>query len=178
MDEMAPLLLCRVMEVFDRIELMWRVSSADSSVTYIVLSPLAEGADRLVVKGLDKWTAGRKDRQAELVVALPLPTYDYAQDFTSPESMADFLHLMEGAKEVLTIESLPNRQEAFAAVGRFVVDRCDVLIAIWNGNGSAEKGGTADTVSYARSISRPIFWIHADTGEIKEEPGKMRPTGS
>lgn len=38
---------------------------------------------------------------------------------------------------------------------RYMVDHCDVLLAVWDG---VEEGGTWDTIKYAREKGRPIIY--------------------
>ena len=39
---------------------------------------------------------------------------------------------------------------------RYMVNNCDVLIAVWDG---IEKGGVWETVEYARAIGKPIIYF-------------------
>ncbi len=50
-------------------------------------------------------------------------------------------------------------------VGHYVLDNCDVLIAIWDGEPSRGQGGTAEIVEKARAMGRKLYWIHI------KEPG-------
>ena len=43
--------------------------------------------------------------------------------------------------------------------GRYVVDHCDVLIALWDGKPSRGKGGTAEIIEYARKRGRPLIIV-------------------
>jgi len=40
-----------------------------------------------------------------------------------------------------------------------VVDNCDVLIALWDGEAPQKTGGTADIVEYAKKKKRPVIVI-------------------
>ena len=42
-----------------------------------------------------------------------------------------------------------------------IVDRCDVLLAVWNG----KSRGTKNTLSYARKAGKPVFLIEAAAPE-------------
>jgi hypothetical protein len=55
------------------------------------------------------------------------------------------------------------RFDAYAAVGRYVVDHCDVLIAVWDGKPSASRGGTAEIVRYALQQDRPVLRVWGDS---------------
>jgi hypothetical protein len=125
-------------------------------VEFRILSPLAEGADRLVTRELLKVTG------SQLQVVLPLDKDEYLKDFAHGESREEFNILLESATSVIQPVSNPKRPKAYMAVGRYIVDHCDVLIAIWDGNTANGKGGTADVVDYAREKKCPVFWIHSN----------------
>jgi hypothetical protein len=131
-----------------------------------LISSLAEGADRLVV--------GRvlARRTVRLVVPLPLPVWDYLNDFESPESQKEFRSLLEHADEIITLPSAATREAAYEAAGLYVLDRCDVLLAIWDGQPEQGTGGTGAIVHRARQLHLPIAWIHASN----YKPGTREPT--
>ncbi len=54
-----------------------------------------------------------------------------------------------------------QRNRAYEAVGRFVVRNSDIVIAIWNGELAAGRGGTQEVVEYAANVGVPVWWIHA-----------------
>jgi hypothetical protein len=141
-------------------------ASPYTQVLFTVVSPLAEGADRLVAREV------LKNEGADLEVPLPLPREEYVRDFQSDESKREFTDLLLRAREVMELGPSKSRQEAYERVGRYMVDRCDVLIALWDGQPSRGPGGTAEIVQYAREREVPFFWI-ATKGqhEIVEEVG-------
>ncbi len=135
--------------------------------TFVTLSPLAEGADRLVAKEVLEWQASEDNPGLEAV--LPLPVDDYIRDFASKESKDEFRWFLAKAKSVLSLREATTREAAYENVGHYVVDNCDFLIAIWNGRPSKGQGGTAEIVENARRVGRHIFWINSYDGSIKEE---------
>lgn len=137
------------------------------SVAFTVISPLAEGADRLVARVVLE----RSDGQLEVVT--PMEKEEYAADFSRPGSREEFERLFSKAGSFRRLPSSGSRTEAYAKAGRYVVDHCDVLIAIWDGRAGDGEGGTAETVRYARKRRCPLFWIRAD-GRAKTtfEPGR------
>lgn len=127
-----------------------------------LLSPLAEGADRLV--------AAEALRQGyRLEVALPFPQAQYEQDF-DPDSVAAFQALLAEARDeaggpgVVALDGTqgPARHRSYAAVGRFVARNCDLLIAIWDGQRVARRGGTESVVRAAAAAGVPVWWIDPD----------------
>lgn len=138
----------------------------NTPLVYTVLSPLAEGADRLVARELLKL----EDSQLEVV--LPFEADVYVQDFKSTDSREEFFDLLSKARKVVILPDGEGREDAYAKAGRYVVDNCDVLIVLWDGNESAGRGGTAEIVQYARTSRCPLFWVNtASKGQVVFEEG-------
>ena len=117
---------------------------------------LAEGVDRKVRK---KVLAGL---DARLEVALPMDAEEYAKDFQSEASKQEFRYLLARARDNDRWQAPGGleREEAYERAGRYVVDRCDALIAVWDGGQSRGRGGTAEIVGYAQQQGVPIAWVH------------------
>jgi hypothetical protein len=131
---------------------------------FTILSPLAEGADRLVAEEILKWP------RASLHAVLPLSVEDYLSDFQTESSKRIFNNLLKKAENITQIRTQPTRKDAYLSTGHYIVDHCDFLIAIWDGKQGQSKGGTADIVQYARSKICPIFWIESSgSGMIHKE---------
>ncbi len=133
-----------------------RIEAAFNAPPTAVISLLAQGADRLVVQRvLVQWP------EAELIIPLPLPEADYVTDFPSPESREALLELLSRADRVITLPPSPTRDEAYAAAGRYVLDHCDVLLAVWDGKPAQGTAGTAEIVAEARRRGLALAWVHA-----------------
>ncbi|MCJ7716318.1 MAG: hypothetical protein MUO54_07340 [Anaerolineales bacterium] len=151
-------------------------SGIDQSLTYLeeiygessfrVISSLAEGSDRLAVQRVLKRPG------AQLVVPLPVPQEDYLSDFKSPESKKEFLELLFQANKVINLPPTATRQEAYAAVGTYVLEHCDVLMVVWDGQEAQGIGGTGEVAAAARHIKKPTAWIMAGN----RKPGTEEPT--
>jgi hypothetical protein len=133
-------------------------------ITFAVVSALAEGADRIVTHEVLALEG------ASLDAVLPLPVEDYARDFETPESMAEFRTLLDRAVQVTVVERAASRDDAYEWAGREVVDRSDVLLALWDGEPARGKGGTAEVVDYARTAGVPVIWIPTTGAPILEYP--------
>lgn len=120
-----------------------------------VLSSLAEGADRILADKL------LQIPKTTLWVPLPLPREDYLSDFRNSRSKEEFIHMLRRAERVIELPVKINRDEAYLAAGRYIIENCDVLLAIWDGKPSRDKAGTASIVALARERSQPLAWIHA-----------------
>ena len=121
----------------------------------VLVTSLAEGADRLVARiAIDRYNA-------RLVVVLPLPTTEYEQDFRVDESHREFRELLASAAEIVAALPSPSRDAAYEQAARMILDRSDFLIAIWDGQPSRGRGGTADVVALAHARDVPLIWIRA-----------------
>jgi hypothetical protein len=122
-----------------------------SPVELRLVSPLAEGSDRLVAE--EALQAGYA-----LCAPLPFPRAEYEKDF--PDTVDTFRTLLMKA-EVLELDGGRGDDEnsSYAEVGRFVVRNCDLLIAIWDGRREKGQGGTAEIVRFAAQAGLPIWWI-------------------
>ena len=85
-----------------------------------------------------------------------IPSHGYETSFTTQDDAAQFRRLLEAATEVIQLPFLEPVQEAFWAAGKEIVDRCDLLLAVWDGEPAGGLGGTADVVRYARDRGRPV----------------------
>ena len=136
-------------------EALDRIKEAFAGEPMTVVSPLAEGADQLLVERVLAHSA------AHLIVPLPLSSAEYLTDFASSEAQGMFRCLLAKADEVIDLPHMPQRDEAYAAVGRYVVDHCQVLIAVWDGQPAQGRGGTAEIVALARQRGLPLAWVYA-----------------
>ena len=132
----------------------------------VAVSPLAEGADRLVAGAI------LQREGSALSAPLPLPIEEYLQDFGTEQSRAEFFSLLEQASEVIELPATATRNEAYEQVGLYVLDNSDVLIALYDGQPAQGRGGTADIVE--RALERDMPVLHVKAGNRK--PGTNEPT--
>lgn len=119
-----------------------------------LVSPLAEGSDRLVAE--EALTAGY-----QLYAPLPFLRAEYEKDF--PQTVEPFRKLLARAETLeLDGDRDGQRNESYQEVGRFVVRNCDLLIAIWDGQRERGPGGTAEVVRFAAQAGLPVWWIDAN----------------
>jgi hypothetical protein len=151
-DPGEPAIVDAVRTMLAQIQQTRRAGTTATPVDLTVVSALAEGADRLVAREA-------LGRGASLEVVLPLPRDDYECDFTSARSKAEFRALLAQAAAVTEQAAGGKREEAYERGGHAVVDRSDVLLALWDGRASRGRGGTAEVVSYARQQRVPVLRI-------------------
>jgi hypothetical protein len=131
-------------------------STETTPVKFVILSSLAEGADRLVVEEALEFLA---DAQVELEAVLPLSPEEYAKDFEATESREHFQRLLERAAVRTEMPPARTREEAYELAGRYVADESDVMIALWDGRQPQGQGGTAEVVGYAHRNEVPVLVV-------------------
>ena len=131
------------------------IKSSFETEQIVVLSALAEGADRIIAE-----RALAMDG-TKLIAVLPLPVEVYQEDFQSPISIKEFQGLLELADEIFELPRIINREESYRNVGKYLVAHCEVLIAIWDGQPARGPGGTAEVVALARDRNLPVAWIYS-----------------
>jgi hypothetical protein len=143
-----------------------RFRSAYPEAAFQLLSPLAEGADRLAAELA-------LARGIKLLVPMPMAQEEYERDFADPASLDDFRRLLAAAELNWQIpnESEPTkgtlsandaRAEKYAAVGDYIARKSHVLILLWDGRDNEKIGGTA----WVRK--RREHWIKAAKKDASE----------
>lgn len=110
------------------------------------VSCLADGADTLFAEAV-------VDTGAPLEVVVPATEY---RDALPAEHHPTYDRLLGQAVLLHELPHTASTSQAHMAAGRFLVERCDQLVAVWDGEPARGPGGTADIVSYARSLHRPV----------------------
>src|SRR5260370_4526820 len=104
------------------------------STPFVLLSPLAEGADRLVAEV----ALGESDTR--LIAPLPMPKDMYEADFEDPNSLAEFNRLLGRADQSFEISLLadeaavshpgPERNLQYEAIGKYIAGESQISIAL------------------------------------------------
>jgi hypothetical protein len=118
----------------------------EAAVDITGVSSLAAGADQLFCSVV-------LDLGGELEVIVPS---DHYESTLSGSSLLLYHRLLAEAKDVRRLAYARPSEEAFLAAGKEVVERCDLILAIWDGQPAAGLGGTADIVRYARQRGVPV----------------------
>lgn len=124
--------------------------------TYKLITPLAEGADRIAAKAAIKCGF-------QLQAVLPLEKSQYEKDFPETDSVVEFNALLNKATSVYEINlNKINNNKAYLEAGKVVLAHSDILIAIWDGVENGGIGGTSDIVSRAVSMNLPVVLINSN----------------
>lgn len=142
-----PQLRKQILEIFERFR------AAYPHTPFRLLTPLAEGADRLTAKVA-------LASKISLLVPLPMKQQEYERDFTTAKSLTEFRALLALAKShwkvpLAACPGVERRTQQYAEVGDFIARNSHVLILLWDGRDNRKVGGTA-WVKKRRS-----YWVNA-----------------
>lgn len=119
------------------------------------LSALAVGADTIFVEEAQKQDISTR-------YFLPFQLEEYQKDFdeTQRQTLQDLLEYQPfEVVAPLKTDAADERNEAYLAVGKRLVDEADIVLAVWDEQPAAGKGGTGDVVAYARQQGKEIHII-------------------
>ncbi|HZW12161.1 MAG TPA: hypothetical protein VFF81_03085 [Noviherbaspirillum sp.] len=112
----------------------------------ILLTALAEGADRIAAHAA-------LEAGIAIGVVLPMPQSEYEADFQTNASVEEFRQLLKRARWshlVASRESSTNasteRNQRYLDAGIYVAKHSQLLFALWDGDTTEKKGGTAHIV--------------------------------
>jgi hypothetical protein len=134
-----------------------------------VLSPLAEGSDRMVAEAA-------LELGYALESPLPFSVAEYEADF--PATVAEFRALYARATHRLELDGARGEAEggSYEAVGRHVARNADLIVAVWDGQNALGRGGAGDIVRYAVRTGVPVWWLPTNGGEprLLSTPSDLR----
>lgn len=121
---------------------------ADGNLTGITC--LARGADQVFARAV--LDLGEK-------IEVVIPAADYADRIPDPDSRARFDKFIADASAVHQMPYATSGPEAYLAASKDVIQRCELLLAVWDGGPADGRGGTADAVDYARAQQRNMVVV-------------------
>ncbi|MDP4219891.1 MAG: hypothetical protein Q8896_05590 [Bacteroidota bacterium] len=146
-DEDSETISARLREIFTSLLVAY------PSTPLLLMTSIAEGADRIVVRvaiemGID------------FIVPLPMPPEIYETDFEGAHSKEEFRDILKKAQRWFTLPLVEgttadsirepgyDRNPQYAQVGAFLARYSQIMIAVWDGIVVERLGGTSMVVSY------------------------------
>ena len=130
------------------------------------ISNLACGADTLFIQEAII-------KKCKIKIILPFQINEYEKDFDN-ESLILFRAILAKHEysinaELKTSDNI-ERDLAYQSAGRSVIENCDALLAVWDGEIGKGLGGTKDHIDYAILKEKDLHWIKAKRGSNKDVP--------
>lgn len=123
------------------------------------ISCLAIGADQLFARAILR-------HRGTLEVIIPFAGYELT--FAEGAQREEFERLVKLARLVNVLEKRGSQEEAYLTAGQNLVDRSELVMAIWDGKPAQGPGGTADIVNYAIGRHQRIIHLNPILHETKE----------
>jgi hypothetical protein len=145
---------------------------SEKPFAFRVLTCMADGTDQIVAD--EMLHLGN----TTVTAVLPLEETEYREQVVD---QATFDRILAASTETIRLQRVPlgeeipgstrqeltrRREELYDAASRYVVDHCDVLLAVWNRRGGEmesawrrEGEGTARAIEYALRLKRPVIVI-------------------
>lgn len=103
--------------------------------------------------GVDQWAAQEAvDLGIPFVAAVPCDNHEARWPLPSKER---YHALLAKAAEVVVVRPGPYHEWKMDRRNEWMVDNCDLLLAVWDGS----SGGTANCVRYAESVGRDVICL-------------------
>jgi hypothetical protein len=127
---------------------------ANERAALTLISGLAEGTDRMAAQGAI-------EQGLSLTAILPLEIETYEEGFKQQSSRAEYRELISKATTLELCGDPKRKPRAYEAAGLTILDNSDIVLAVWDGETSAGRGGTVELIEIAAERGLPI--IHIDT---------------
>lgn len=101
-------------------------------------------------------------------VTAVIPGMDYEAHLDDDAARAGYRRILGVCANRIELPPEPTHEEAYFAAGRWLVDHCDRLIAVWDGRPARGLGGTGDVVAYARRTGVPVSVLWEP--DVRREP--------
>jgi hypothetical protein len=91
---------------------------------------------------------------------LVLPAADYLAGTRDPADRKRCDGYVAAARSTTTMPFETSGPAAYLAASRYLINHCDLLLAVWDGAPATGSGGTAEAVAYARerSVAVTVVW--------------------
>lgn len=122
-------------------------------------SCLAVGSDQLYAEILN---------EKKISLTAIIPSEEYEKTFKEKSDFRKYERLLSKAQKIVKLNYSSPTEEAFYAAGKEVVNRSDMMLAIWNGKKAKGLGGTADIVEYTKQQNKKVIHINPVDRTISE----------
>jgi hypothetical protein len=101
-----------------------------------------------------------------------IPFSGYESTFSEACDRQEYDRLLQCAARVDILVTDGTKEEAYFAAGKNIVNRSELLIAVWDGKPAVGLGGTGDIVNYAMRQHMRTIHINPTTHNVAEyKPG-------
>lgn len=162
----------KLLSVFEKIYMEMTKSEIcckTSKVDFILVSGMAAGSDLAAIDSA-------KNLNWRLDLLLPYNRNDFIKAFSSIKDIEEFTQFLSDASSVTEMDALglvTSIDESHEALGKYLLDNCNMLVAVWDGGESKGKGGTVDIIEGAIKKGKPVILLDTSASEISVKMSKI-----
>jgi len=139
--------------------------AAGGQARCVLYSAIAEGADRYAA---DAALA----RGWRLVTPLPFSIERYEEDFADADSKEHYRRLLWASRRVTPVReaqvaAIGGDAAPYAAVGRALIEKADLLLCVWNGLPPKGPGGTSEVAALMLEKGGLVLWVSVGAAGVK-----------
>lgn len=131
-------------------------AEANGKAEITLLSNFADGADRIA-----GWAALNLGWTLDAV--LPFPRADFARDFKTERELAAFIAQLDRSRSEQAMQPAraagDDGTAGYESAGRTILDRCNLLVAVWDKAPAQGRGGAAQIIAEAVDRAIPVAVI-------------------
>lgn len=145
------------------------IYSSSSKVGFTLVSGMAAGADLAAIYAA-------KHLSWRLNLLLPYNRNDFIKTFSSIKDIDEFTQFLADASNVTEMDALgdvTSIDESHEVLGKYLLENCNMLVAVWDGGESKGKGGTVDIIESAIKIGKRVIWLDTSSSEISVKISKI-----
>lgn len=157
-----------------RAEIERALDEVEQSARAITAAPARCELHSAIAEGADRYAADAAlARGWRLVTPLPFSVERYEEDFADAASKEHYQRLLWASRKVAPVPGELVRKVGggdaapYAAVGRALIDKADLLLCVWNGLPPKGPGGTSEVAALMLEKGGLVLWIPAAGGATK-----------
>lgn len=159
-----PRIQAEITRCLDEAEMAAGVA-ANGRARCVLYSAIAEGADRYAA---DAALA----RGWRLVTPLPFSVARYEEDFADEDSKEHYRRLLWASRRVAPVRdeqvaAIGGDAAPYAAVGRALIEKADLLLCVWNGLPPKGPGGTSEVAALMLEKGGLVLWVSVGQPGVK-----------
>lgn len=144
------------------------IMKSEGSSEYYFISGGALGVDQFAFSVVNKLKQIMCDENLKIINEVAIPFLNQPKAWFNGNDVERYHNQLNVADEVTYVDTLDYYKVKGQTEGeyhpakmqqrnKYMVDNCDILIAVWNGN---KKGGTYNCLKYAEKIGKRIIYIN------------------
>lgn len=91
-----------------------------------------------------------------------IPCKNFENFFATPDDLSEYVYLRALAQSRTVLDHATFNATSFETASKFIVDTCNVLVAIGNGKKALPNVGTGNIVQYAIERGKLLVWLDPD----------------